>query len=179
MKTKYCFIRNPHHFTREDVVYTVYVGTSEREQVLLTLIGEYVKDTGIYFKKWSNTVDITLLELRSHLFRDSIQTRFYLRTASVSVSDLYRLIIDDSWYSFEKTLTTPRAQFHLISMLSPSFFFANSPVGKKVSASSAKRKNLSHNGDSELVSAVVHFGLILVLFLFAGYLEGVCVCHGW
>lgn len=179
MKTKYCFIRNPHHFTREDVVYVVYVGTSEREQVLLTLISEYVKDTGIYFKKWSNTVDITLLELRSHLFPNSIQTRFYLRTASVNVSDLYRLIIDDSWSSFEETLTTPTAKFHLISMLSPTFFFANSPVGKKSFASSAKRKNLSQNGDSELVSAVVNFGLILVLFLFAGYLEGVCVCHGW
>lgn len=179
MKTKYCFIRNPHHFTREDVVYTVYVGTSEREQVLLTVINEYVKDTGMYFRKWSNTVDMALMELRSHLFPDSIQTRFFLRTASVNVTDLYRLIIDDSWSSFENSLTTPRAQFHLVSMLSPSFFFANSPIRKKSFAFSVQRQNLSHNVDSELISAVVNFGLILILFLIGGYLEGVSVCYGW
>ncbi len=179
MKTKYCFIRNPHHFTREDVVYIVYVGTSEHDQVKLTLISEYVKESGIYFRKWSNSVDVALTQLCETLFSKSLLCQFALRTAEISVQDLYELIIDDSWSVFEEKLTTPRPKLHLLAMLSPNVFFQNSGMRKKSFAFSVQRQNLSHNVDSELISAVVHFGLILILFLIGGYLEGISVCYGW
>lgn len=179
MKTKYCFIRNPHNFTREDVVYIVYVGTSEQDQVKLTLISEYVKESGIYFRKWSNSVDVALTQLCETLFSKSLFGQFALRTAEISIAKLYELIIDDSWLAFEEKLTTPRPKLHLLAMLSPNIFFQNSAKRKKSFAFSVQRQNLSHNDDSELISAVVHFGLILILFLIGGYLEGVSVCYGW
>lgn len=86
-------------------VYHVMVGTSQRELVKLSLVTEYCKDTGLYFKKWSCLVD-SALELAAKPYKkDGCALATPFRTASITISDLYRMIIDDSFHDFEANYT--------------------------------------------------------------------------
>lgn len=102
MKSKYCFIRKVGNLRPNDFIYTVYVGESEREQTLLYLVREYSKDCGLYLRKWSAQVD-SMLTLAAKPFRSG-RALFLrpFRRASLSIRELYRLIIDDSFDVFEE-----------------------------------------------------------------------------
>lgn len=171
MKHRYIFIRNLNGFTVDDVIYHVWIGDSSRELTKLELIRCYCEDSGVYFKLYDETVSQSIWNLASSLFKGTSMPTLYLRTAHVSASQLFDLIVDNSFVSFENNLTVSRAWSFLNSLLSPSFYYSNHLSSCNTSCPQSRRKYLSPGHGSEILSVAIKVGLILGLFLTSGYLE--------
>ena len=172
MKRYYYFVRNLNGFGSNDVVYKVAVGTSMREHAKMILISEFARDCGMYFQPVSDKSDRAINSLANSLFKGTSFALMYLRRANISISDLYQMIVDDSFTTFEKKLAKPTAKLRLLSLLSPSFFFINQPIKCITSCQPSRSKYLSHAKGSENTHVLISVCLILVLFILAGYLEG-------
>lgn len=172
MKRYYYFVRNLNGFGSDDVVYKVAVGSSLREHAKMVLVSEFAKDYGMYFQQVSDVSDRAISSLANSLFKGTSFALMYLRRANVSISDLYQMIVDDSFITFEQNLTEPATKFRLLSLLSPSFFFFNQPSSCITKCQPSRSKYLSHAKGSENTHVLISVCLILVLFMLAGYLEG-------
>lgn len=172
MKRYYYFVRNLNGFGANDVVYKVAIGTSMREHAKMVLVSEFAKDCGMYFQPVSDMSDRAIDSLANSLFKGSSFALMHLRRANVSISELYRMIVDDSFTTFEKSLCEPANKTRLLSLLSPSFFFINQPSNCDTKCQPRRRKYLSHAEGSENTRVLIGVCLILVLFALAGYLEG-------
>lgn len=104
MKSKYCFLRTNGQLTPGDVVYQVWVGSFLREFTKLTLVQEYCKDCGLYIEKWSPQVDSRLEKMKALYGGGASVLSSPFLSASITISKLYALIIDDSFESFERNL---------------------------------------------------------------------------
>lgn len=173
MKHYYYFVRNLNGFGSGDVVYKVAVGASMREHVKFELVRQFASDCGMYFHPVSDESDRAILLLANSLFKGTSFPEMYLRRANVSISELYRMILDDSFTSFESSLTESPAKFRLLSHLSPSFRLLNHNIKCNTLRHPSRSKYLSHAEGSENTRVVISFCLILVLFLLSGYLDGV------
>lgn len=176
MKRYYYFVRNLNGFGSDDVVYKVAVGTSMREQAKMVLVSEFAKDCGMYFQPVSDVSDRAIESLANSLFTGTSFALMYLRRADVSICDLYQMIVDDSFLTFEKNLTEPATKFRLLSLLSPSFLFLNQPSKCITKCQPSRSKYLSPAEGSENTHILISVWLILVLFLLSGYLEGLERC---
>ena len=172
MKRYYYFVRNLNGFGSDDVVYKVAVGSSMREHAKMILVSEFARDCGMYFQPVSDKSDRAISSLANSLFKGTSFALMYLRRANVSISDLYQMIVDDSFITFERNLTEPKTKFRLLSLLSPSFFFINQPSKCITSCQPSRSKYLSPAEGSENTHVLISVWLILGLFLLAGYLEG-------
>lgn len=172
MKRYYYFVRNLNGFGSDDVVYKVAVGSSMREHAKMVLVSEFARDCGMYFQPVSDKSDRAISSLANSLFKGTSFALMYLRRANVSISDLYQMIVDDSFITFERNLTEPKTKFRLLSLLSPSFFFINQPSKCITSCQPSRSKYLSPAEGSENTHVLISVWLILGLFLLAGYLEG-------
>lgn len=172
MKRYYYFVRNLNGFGSNDVVYKVAIGSSMREHAKKVLVSEFAKDCGMYFQPVSDKSDRAISSLANSLFKGTSFALMYLRRANISISDLYQMIVDDSFTTFEKNLAEPTAKLRLLSLLSPSFFFINQPIKCITSCQPSRSKYLSHAKGSENTHVLISVCLILVLFMLAGYLEG-------
>lgn len=172
MKRYYYFVRNLNGFDSDDVVYKVAVGSSMREHAKMVLVSEFARDCGMYFQPVSDVSDRAISSLANSLFKGTSFALMYLRRANVSISDLYQMIVDDSFVTFERNLTEPATKFRLLSILSPSFFFINQPSKCITSCQPSRSKYLSSAKGSENTQVLISVCLILGLFLLASYLEG-------
>ena len=172
MKRYYYFVRNLNGFGSDDVVYKVAVGSSMREHAKMILVSEFARDCGMYFQPVSDKSDRAISSLANSLFKGTSFALMYLRRANVSISDLYQMIVDDSFITFERNLTEPKTKFRLLSLLSPSFFFINQPSKCITSCQPSRSKYLSPAEGSENTHVLISVWLILGLFMLAGYLEG-------
>lgn len=172
MKRYYYFVRNLNGFGSDDVVYKVAVGSSMREHAKMVLVSEFARDCGMYFQPLSDVSDRAINSLANSLFKGTSFALMYLRRANISISDLYQMIVDDSFIAFEKNLAEPTTKLRLLSILSPSFFFINQPSKCITSCQPSRSKYLSHAKGSENTHVLISVCLILVLFMLAGYLEG-------
>ena len=172
MKRYYYFVRNLNGFGSDDVVYKVAVGSSMREHAKMVLVSEFARDCGMYFQQVSDVSDRAISSLANSLFKGTSFALMYLRRANVSISELYQMIVDDSFVTFEKNLTEPATKFKLLSLLSPSFLFLNQPIKCITSCQPSRSKYLSHAEGSENTHVLISVCLILALFMLAGYLEG-------
>lgn len=173
MKSYYYFVRNMNGFSSDDVVYKVAVGVSFKDVAKMSLVREYANDCGMYFDIVSPRSDAAISQLAKSLFAGSSFPELYLRTAVVSVHELYKMILDDSFLSFEKNLAFPKAHVQMLSHFSPSFKLRNSPSSSITICPSLRRKYLSQSECASFTRACIGFGLILGLFLLSGYLEGI------
>lgn len=169
MKSNYCFIRDFGRMRPGSYVYHVKVGSSDREQIKFALVQNYCQDVGIYFKKWSCEVDKTLC-----LAEKAWPSKWGLpispfQHVSISIYELYKLIIEDAFETFESRPHATPAQ---------SFFYRQfDPIGiiSKLSAASNTlcpppyRKNLSRWEQDNLGKFLVRLTIIL----------GIVVLHGW
>lgn len=112
MKRKYCLIRNDGDLNPSSFVYVVWVGSSLRESVYLSLVEEFCKDCGWYFKRWSPIVD-SALEKRSQLARtDGTRGVTVYQMHQLSIFECYQTILDDSWVKLEQShVMTPQETF--------------------------------------------------------------------
>lgn len=172
MKRYFYFVRNLYGFGANDVVYKVGVGSSLRESAQAELINQYAADCGCYFRLVSDESDRAIDLLAKSLFPDSKFALLHLRRANLSVSELFRLIVEDSFATFERDLHESRSKFQLLSILSPSFFYHNHKSNCITTCQPNRRKYLSPAKGSDNTRVAVAVGVIIVLFLISGYLEG-------
>lgn len=168
MKSNYCFIRNFGRMRPGSYVYHVKVGTSDREQIKFALVQNYCKDVGIYFKKWSYEVDNAL-----HLAEKAWPSKWGLpispfQHVSISIYELYKLIIEDGFDSFEsKPHATPALSFYY-RQFDPMGLISRLSVASNTLCPPPYRKNLSRWEQDNLSKFLVRLMLIL----------GIVVLHG-
>ena len=166
MKRKYCLIRNDGDLNPSSFVYVVWVGSSLRESTLKTLVEEFCKDCGWYFKQWSPTVD-SVLEKRAKLTRaDGTRCVPPFSMMSLTIQECFDTIVDDSWATLEaKHTMTPQEKFMRFRR-DPLFLMAMNAKKRITSCSPSKRKYLSPRKSRafyELTPAVVAIILLIVL----------------
>lgn len=171
MKSKFMFVRKMDGFSIDDVVYFVWVGESKREQAKLALVQCYATDCALYFRKYDDVARTAFENLGNSLIKGCAFSTVYLRTASVSINELYSLILDDTFESFESNLTPSRSHFQLLSIFDLSFIPSQSPFHNRNTTCPLTRKYLKRKLKNELVLTAIKVGLILALFLTSGYLE--------
>lgn len=171
MKRNYWFVRQMHQFGVDDVVYKVAVGSSMREHAKLELVKQYCKDCGMFFSLVDDDSDKAIELLANSLFPNSSFSTLYLRRANVSISQLYDMIVDDSFKEFEDAITFTHAHALLLSILSPSSYYAQAHNQCNTTCQPYRRKYLSQTDRAEIQGVLLKCGLILALFLLSGWLE--------
>lgn len=164
MKSKYCFLRSSGLNSPEDFVYVVWVGSSLRELAIKSLVEEYARDCGLYFKRWSPQVDSDIDKASSRYLTDANALGFAFRSISISIQELSNLIVDDSFDAMEKAYTMSQSEkwcrfrnsIEYVSSLNHSFVIQN--------ASPSPRKYLSLAKKSQRVRVVACFIGIVILF---------------
>lgn len=164
MKSKYCFLRSSGLTSPEDFVYVVWVGSSLRELAIKSLVEEYARDCGLYFKRWSPDVDSHIDKAGSRYLTDANGLGFAFRRISVSIQDLSNLIVDDSFDAMEKAYTMTESEkwcrfrnsIEYVSAINHSIVIQH--------ASPSPRKYLSLAKKSQRVRVVACFVGIVILF---------------
>lgn len=164
MKSKYCFLRSSGLSSPDDFVYVVWVGSSLRELAIKSLVEEYARDCGLYFKRWSPDVDSHIDKASSRYLTDANGLGFAFRSISVSIQELSNLIVDDSFDAMEKAYTMSdsekwcrfRNSIEYVSAINRSFVIRH--------ASPSPRKYLSLAKKCQRVRVVACFVGIVILF---------------
>lgn len=165
MKRKYCLIRTDGCLNVGDVVYQVWAGSSLRESAQLTLVEEYCKDVGWYFQRWSAKVD-SALALRTKMQPvDGCKTARPYRMISISISECYHAIIDDSWLTLIANHPMTQAEIHDRLRLNPVYLLNFNAKSCTTSCPPSFRKYLSHRFRSERVKAGAGMVGIIAIFI--------------
>lgn len=165
MKSKYCFLRSSGLTSPEDFVYVVWVGSSLRELAIKSLVEEYARDAGLYFKVWSPEVDSLIVKASSRYQTDANGLGFSFRTISISIKELSNLIVDDSFGALEKAYTMTESEKWCRFHNSIEFVAATNHSNVLQNASPSLRKYLSLAKKSQRVRVVACFGGVVFLFL--------------
>ena len=173
MKHYFYFVRQVSGFSTDDVVYKVSVGSSVAEQAKAELVKRYAKDCGMYFERVSDQSDRTIELLANGVFTGKSFPTLYLRRANISISHLFKLIIDDSFVVYEMCLVEPPTVSKLLSLFSPSFKLSQSQSQSYYDLPCPTRKYLSQRERAEITQVGIAVSLILGLFMLSGYLEGI------
>lgn len=175
MVSYWYFVRDLHNATKDSIVYRVKVGTSEREQVKFALVREFCRDCGLYFHQVSDVSDTAIRNFEKRLFTGS---RFFtspLRRASVTITDLYRMIIDDSFDSFEKSFAERKGTFNFHCLIDPVFYARQSQKKSLRTLPRPPRKYLKSEGAADWNSFLIGSAINIILFLIAAYLDGIFI----
>ena len=173
MKRKYLFVRKMNHFSVDDVVYHVWVGNSQRELTQLALVQCYCKDCGLFMQPWSDRTAKSVQNLANGLFPGTSAAIFLLKRADVTISELYQMILDDSFTAYEKRLARPKGWSTILHLFDPSLQRYQTQSKCNTSCLPLIRKYLSDSMKDDFTRATIAFCLILALFLTSGYLEGI------
>ena len=165
MKSKYCFIRRVGELEPNDVIYQVWVGSYLSEFTKLTLVQEFCKDCGLYFEKWSPQVDSHLDKAKARFSLDANPIASPFRSASVTISKLYAMIIDDSFATFEKNLPMTPSEKWMQFHHSLSYYQSISKTNVIQNAHLPRRINLSSRNRVEGQKAL--FCTICIIILIA------------
>ena len=164
MKSSYCFLRSSGLTSPEDFIYVVWVGSSLRELAIKSLVEEYARDCGCYFKRWSPQVDSDIDKAASRYHSDNNALGFQFRRIEVSIKELSNLIVDDSFDALEKAYTM--SQFEKWCRFRNSIEYVAAVNHSKViqNASPSLRQYLSLAKKSQRVQAVACFIGMMMIF---------------
>lgn len=165
MKSKYCFIRRVGELEPGDVIYQVWVGSYLSEFTKLTLVQEYCKDCGLYFEKWSPQVDSHIDKAKAKFRLDANPVASPFRSASVTISKLYAMIIDDTFAKFEQNLPMTQAEKWMQFHHSLSYYQSLSKTNVLRNAYLPRRKHLSSRNRVEGQKALFYFMCVAVLII--------------
>lgn len=172
MSHYYYFVRNLSSFGVDDVVFLIRVGESQREQIKLALLREYCKDCGFYLRIRGEESDKAIEMLRGSVYKGWNYLFSPLKVAQLSISQLYRLILDDSIGAYEKSLVQTQFSYNFRRKIDPNFLFSQYSKKNVIRPATGTRKNLKSGQGIDAFGAVFGFALILAIFLFAAWLEG-------
>lgn len=164
MKSKYCFLRSSGLTSPEDFVYVVWVGSSLRELAIKSLVEEYTRDAGLYFKAWSPEVDSLIVKASSRYQTDANGLGFSFRMISITIKELSNLIVDDSFGALEKAYTMTESEKWCRFHNSIEFVAATNHSNVLQNASPSLRKYLSLAKKSQRVRVVACFVGMMIIF---------------
>lgn len=169
------FFRELNRPSAESVVYYIKVGESSKQQTKHALVREFCKDCGLYFEPICRVSDNAIRQLENSLFPGSNWFARKLRRLTISIDELYELIVDDSFVSFEKSLAENKGYSYFRSMVDPSFFFAQNKLKKINTPASPVRKYLKCGKGASVNSFLINSVAILIVWLITAYFES----RGW
>lgn len=146
-------------------IYVVRVGSSLREFAKYRLVEEFCKDNGLYFEKWSTEVDSFLDEKQNRYRKNGNVFASCFFRESVTISDLYRMLIDDTFDAFEaKHVATP-FEVWMECHNEPEYIQRMNNLKVSRHANPSQSKNLSFSKRVERVQAVACMVGVLILIL--------------
>lgn len=108
MKSGYYFVRHSGGLFVGITIYRVWVGSSLTDGAKKKLVEHFCRENDLPFVKWSQAVDSLICQFKDKFKVDGCALASPYRTASISISKLYRLIIDDGFNKFEaENYSTP------------------------------------------------------------------------
>lgn len=110
MKSKYCFIRNIANLDVGSFIYLVWVGSSLRELTLLSKVEELCKSKGFYFMRWSCLVHSRIDTISGRFQKNGYAIACPFHYASITLSELSSMILDNSFESFESSIEMTAAE---------------------------------------------------------------------
>lgn len=108
MKSRYYFVRHSGGLFVGITIYHVWVGSSLKDGAKKKLVELFCKENDLPFMKWSQEV-LSLIDQFTDKFKvDGCILASPYRTASISINQLYHLIVDDGFNKFEaENYSTP------------------------------------------------------------------------
>lgn len=171
MKNYYYFVRSLSEATQETVVYKVAVGETDKDFVRFCLVREYARECGCYFRKVSVTSDKAIRQLDKSLFGAKFCPMLRVRTAKISIENLYRAIIDDSFSLMESSLVHPKGTFFVRKYIDSDFFFSQNKKKRKKGVPTVPRKNLKYTDAEEAISVAISCAVLVLVFLLGGLID--------
>ena len=110
MKSKYCFIRNLTNLDVGSFIYQVWVGSSLRELTLLSKVEELCKSKGFYLQRWTCLVHSRIEKISARFLKDGYAIACPFRYASITLSELSSMILDNTFDSFESSIEMTAAE---------------------------------------------------------------------
>ena len=110
MKSKYCFIRNIANLDVGNFIYLVWVGSSLRELTQLSRVEEQCKSKGFYLERWTNLVNSRIEKMSARFQKNGYAISCPFRYASITLSELSSMILDNSFESFESSIEMTAAE---------------------------------------------------------------------
>lgn len=108
MKSGYYFVRHSGGLFVGITIYRIWVGSSLKDGAKKKLVELFCKENDMPFVKWTTEVDSLICQFRDKFKVDGCALASPYRTASISISQLYRLIINDGFNKFEaENYSTP------------------------------------------------------------------------
>lgn len=173
MKSYYYYLRNAESTDPNQVLYKVAVGRSSREMIKLSLLENFALDTGGFLRQVDEDSDFFLLARAKRIFPSSRYPMMMWKSSQLNVVSLYRMIMDDTIGRFERELKMPKSYFFQISSLLPSYFAPRLHLVSLRPASQSPRKYLSNKEEVSPRFVAISCAIVVALFLFAGWLEGI------
>lgn len=165
MKRKYCLIRGDGDLQPNDFVYIIWVGSSLREFMKYTLVENFCEDIGWYFELWSPAVDSELKRRAMRFTPDGNLTATPYRMISLSASECYQTIIDDSWAEVERNayMTPQEKRMHFGH--TPAYLRDFHKSKCNTMRQPSPRNNLSHRFGSGFYNVVGGLAFALILLM--------------
>ena len=110
MKSKYCFIRNLTNLDVGSFIFIVWVGSSLRELTQLSRVEEQCKSKGFYLERWTNLVNSRIEKISAKFVKNGYAIACPFRYASITLSELSSMILDNSFDSFESSIEMTAAE---------------------------------------------------------------------
>ena len=110
MKSKYCFIRNLTNLDVGSFIFIVWVGSSLRELTQLSRVEEQCKSKGFYLERWTNLVNSRIEKISAKFVKNGYAIACPFRYASISLSELSSMILNNSFDSFASSIEMTAAE---------------------------------------------------------------------
>lgn len=110
MKSKYCFIRNLTNLDVGSFIFIVWVGSSLRELTQLSRVEEQCKSKGFYLERWTNLVNSRIEKISAKFVKNGYAIACPFRYASITLSELSSMILNNSFDSFESSIEMTAAE---------------------------------------------------------------------
>lgn len=153
-------------------IFCVMVGESGADQMRKSWIETHAALCGWFFARWDGESEAYLESICS----EKPVTPYFNWSAFdiiwINAQECYKAICEDSLLLIEQPIHVNKVRRQMLSILAVYILNPLSHSLEKIVPFSRIRKNLSRLGGSDLGISLVYFGLILILFLFSGWLNG-------
>lgn len=143
MKSGYYFVRHSGGLFVGITIYRVWVGSSLTDGAKKKLVEHFCRENDLPFVKWSQAVDSLICQFKDKFKVDGCALASPYRTASISISKLYRLIIDDGFNKFEAENYSTPFEIYLNHRNDPDFMARENRKNRDTSCQPHHAINLS------------------------------------
>lgn len=146
-------------------VYVVWVGSSLREQTKFTLVKEFCKDVGWFFKPWSDKVDSEIIQRSAAHRIDGNPIAKPYSFINLSIKDCFQHIIDDDWITLEDSQVMSESERRLRFQYDPRKLQASTNQKRVTSRQPITRQYLSYWEQQQPRNAVLGVAGVLLMII--------------